>query len=103
MMAVDSRTGSAEPLPSIPMDEPMPSAAADEPEARVKHDDHEEEHEALNRLTGAADEVKQDADDRKPFAAAIDSKEPTAEPAEQLPPAEVARKVSHETCLYSVH
>lgn len=85
------------------MDEPMPSAAADEPEARVKHDDHEEEHEALNRLTGAADEVKQDADDRKPFAAAIDSKKPTAEPAEQLPPAEVARKVSHETCLYSVH
>jgi hypothetical protein len=33
----------------------------------------------LNRLTGAADEVKQDADDRKPFAAAIDSAEPADE------------------------
>lgn len=77
----------------------MRSSADDESESasKVKHDDDEQEgKEALNRLTGAADEVKQDADDRKPFAAAIDS----CEPADELPPAEVARKVSsHEARL----
>ena len=93
-MTVNSRTGSAEPA----RDEPMRSSADDESESasKVKHDDEQEGEEALNRLTGAAHEVKQDADDRKPFAAAIDS----AEPADELPPAEVARKVSsHEARL----
>lgn len=91
-MTVDSRTGSVEPDRSIARDEPMRSSADDESESgsKVKHDDDDAQEQALNRLTGAAHEVKQDADDRKPFAAAVDSEEP----AEELPPAEVARKVS---------
>jgi hypothetical protein len=92
-MTVDSRTGSAEPA----RDEPMRSSADDESASKVKHGDGDEA--ALNRLTGAADEVKQDADDRKPFAAAIDS----AEPADELPPAEVARKVSPANRSIAVH
>lgn len=71
---------------------------SDESESKVKHGDGDEA--ALNRLTGAADEVKQDADDRKPFAAAIDSAEPAVE---QLPPAEVARKVSPANRSIAVH